>query len=427
MLKSKKIIALLMMAAMFAQSCSRGVAPTAGNFNYVDAPLDSGGVTTSLCQSEGDQDTDGDGVCDSDEVALGTDPNATDSDGDGIDDCDDNVTKCTWFKFIGVSLLSMAGVATVAAGVVAVKNKANMGKWFFSNPSAAEPGIYLNPTQAGSVKINPNSKSQDYFYKDGDNITHNISKNDLIIENATVDVAIGNGSAIAMGQEVISCFHGAALGTIAGGDDATNATDLKVSSYFKNNYLKHGQKIQRYMTKEEFFQFCETKTGIFYGVQVKENTNTFYTRGASTKAFSTIVQSQSVAPGYDSGVTTEYRFVAIPNDFDANAANYSSHNYAGLNAFLNANGNSTKNSTSTLAYYKHLPGQNDPSYSTVYYALTNEAGTGQTILPEANSRDTFVNKLINVLEASKTQGQSKLRTNVIQDEPVDTGTEALME
>lgn len=363
-------MALFITAALFAQGCSRGVSPTSGLPPLIDAPVGGGVVTEALCQQQTppDGDDDNDGICNADEVAAGLDPNNADTGNTGISDGDKKPLLSKWWFWFGTAALG-------TSGYIVARNKQATGKWWFRAPSAntvgtaaneQNMGLFFVPLQDnGEVEFKNTSRADEKFYQkldeDGIMTKHILSYNEVEI---TGNAVFSAGSiAVKKGSRLLSCFHGAQVGTAVA---SAAANRYHVSTYFKDKYIKVGTKIPKYTTLNEFKQFCENRTGIFLGIQALDGVDKYESFGVPTELFDHIIQDtgSNIPAGYKSGVTTAYKFEQD------------------INTYLANNGNSLNG----LKYYRHFPGFDDDQHSTVDHQFANIAGT---TAPSANSLETF--------------------------------------
>jgi hypothetical protein len=345
MLMSKKWIALLIAATFFAQSCSRGVAPTEGSFNFVDTTPNSPQITNSLCEQQGDVDTDSDGICDQDEA--NTDPNDADSDDDGVNDGDEK----SWFAQSG--WWQLLGLAAMGTGVyfLARDNKKN-GKYWFKKPSQEDvigsqnklgAGVYFNPrNNNGSVKYLEGTGSTVRFFSSG-GTRHYVQKTISMVD---ADLVYHTGAmSIKHGGKQLNCIHGAALGVA---QDTGDSKRLLVSMYFKEDYINQTTRMPERVSQSEFFNYCDQNTGSFSATQTVEGADNFFVIAANPGVYATEKSPDGalLGQGYKSGLTTALKFEA---------------DLPGTNVVGNL---------ATIRFFAHHPAHpNDEQYASVDYQV----------------------------------------------------------
>ncbi len=401
MFNGKKLLSLLIAVSFALQGCSRGVTPTQGDFNYTDTAPDSGQMMDALCKDKGG-DADADGLCDNDERALGSNPENPDTDGDGTEDGDER----TWF---GKNKWWLIGTALVGAGGFFVaRDKFKNGKYWFRAPDDSQivdetenvgNGIYFLPKSANGENKFVSASSKDKFYDQG-GVKHYIQKNELEIEGEIVYNA--TEIAVKHGNKLLFCMHGEKLGTAQQSSSLYN-----MSMYFKGptdkpDYLNKntGAKIDKYLTRAEFFNHCEAHSGIFVGTETKNGVDLFFAKGAPIAMFDNIVPAS--VPGYSSGLTVSYQF---END---------------LNAMANSNVN-----LPAVKYFKHHPNHpNDSKYATTDYQVAGSVDVNDMVT--STSLDT--SSASNGLQVFQLMQENNVLANAIVDvEQINENANALSE
>lgn len=354
MFNGKKLLSLLIAVSFALQGCSRGVTPTQGDFNYVDAPLSGGQVTNSLCALVNDVDTDGDGNCDKDEEEMGTNKNLDER------TTEEGPSRTWWQKNRWWALLGIGAVGTVA--FVVARDKIATGDWWFNRPSDAQlnnanAGMYFLPTRDGNkAKIIKATTNEVFKYQDG--VKHIIQFNELVHSGEGTAFNAGD-VAVKAGTTLLSCFHGAEIGTQGTGADRT------VSMYFKSVYLKKTVTTPNYLSRTGFENYCNNNTGMFLAVQLVGNPDSYTVEGIPSDLMKEFVDvpssSQLQAAGYKKGISVGYNFNP-----------------------------STLNATAGQRFYRYLPGHS---------GLTEENKKFQTIDYEY---DSGANHLADFFGASST-------------------------
>lgn len=355
MFNGKKYLSLLIAVSFALQGCSRGVTPTQGDFNFTDTAPDSGQMMDALCDDKGG-DTDADGICNDDEAVIGSNPTLADTDGDGTDDGDEKswFSKNAWWV-IGAPLVG-------AAGFFVARDKINDGKYWFVGPSQNDlveetenvgNGIYFIPRSNNGENLFTKAESKEKFFESGGK-KHYVLKNELAIDGDIVYNA--TEIAVKHGNNVLFCMHGEQLGTI---DAGSNRYD--VSMYFKGtgddpDYLNTNKsKVEKYLTRAEFFNHCDTNSGIYIATETKDGADTYFAKGVPTAMFDNIIPAS--LPGYSLGLTVAYQFY---NDLDTL-----------VNPSL---------SLDDIKYFKHHPSHpNDSKYATTDYQVAGVVNINDTV------------------------------------------------
>lgn len=305
MLHGNKILSFFIITSLMLQSCSREVAPTKGNFNFVDDSVNGSQINNSLCQQKGDADDDNDGVCNKDEEDIGSDPNLDER------TLDDGPSSTWWQRNIWWVALGSTVVGT--AGFIVARDKISTGKWWFNRPSDAElnsggVGVFFLPTKDGNnPKIVKATTNEVFKYADG--TKHIIQFNEVTHDGEGTAFNAGD-VAVKAGTTLLSCFHGAEIGTQSSGADRT------VSMYFKNVYLKKTIATPNYLSRTGFENYCTNNTGMFIAIQLVGNPDRYTVEGVPSEIFQQYIDvpsaSQLATAGYRKGITVGYNFNPTP-------------------------------------------------------------------------------------------------------------------
>ncbi|MEZ4846538.1 MAG: hypothetical protein R2877_06255 [Bdellovibrionota bacterium] len=326
-------------ATFFAQSCSRGVAPTAGNFNFVDGNPDDPQIMNSLCEQQGDTDSNN-LICDSEEESVSA---SADANGDDIIDGNEK----SWFARAG--WWQMLGLAAMGVGTYfLVRDNKKNGKYWLKEPSqedvvagqdALGAGVYLNPrNNNGSVSYLAGTGSSARFFS-SDNTRHYVQKT---ISKVDADLVYHTGSmSIKHGGKMLNCIHGAQLGVQDVGNNR-----LHVSMYFKEDYIKESTRMPKHVTQAQFFNYCDQNTGVYSATQTVEGADNFFVIAANPGVYAFESPQGTIPVGYKSGLTTALKFeAALPGD-------------------------NTANNLTTIRYYAHHPAHpDDEQFASVDYQV----------------------------------------------------------
>lgn len=261
----KKLFALVMILAFGLQSCSKGVSPTpnAGDINPTSTQNDiAKKIKEVLCLEEGDEDSDGDGICDSeDKTDDGYDCSNDDKCIDG-EHPDEYVhpEKSKWWLTTGIIAVGAAG-ATLAV-------KKSTGDWWWNDiikdkPDADE-GIFVVATdKEGNIKVD----STEEFWNVGGEV-YNLYKVKMAATNG-YNLTNFEGGKVGKGENIIICIK-STFGYAQQSSTTFKAT-YYLGDYQKSDYVKAITGQGHGFSEEAVYQHCNEKGGAFLGLQDIQN------------------------------------------------------------------------------------------------------------------------------------------------------------
>lgn len=345
MFTGKKLIALLVALSFALQSCARGVSPTQGlkgaNELTEEGELEET-VNQQLCLMEGDVDTDGDGICDLDDV-----------NGDGYSCADDiycikgddldtysEAKKSKWLLWTGI-----VGVAAIA-GTWFATSKSGWGKrsWPLDlidnneQKDLDQTMLYFKKENAAGLTDVVADSKEEFTQRNGQPYTW---RTDYI--SIGEDYAFGhdyrtiNGNMIRKGSEIAMCTSGR-LGVAAPNAVSVNWQTANSDGTSGPGVTKNVQKVRttvyidkatfnsktkalsrQKLTKSQFDTLCKNNPGVFVGFTTKPKVNgnesKFYTYAYPLELYRTFADA-----GTDYALDVDYMFEGQSGSFPATAA-----------------------------------------------------------------------------------------------------------
>lgn len=298
---NRKILTALVLASFALQSCSQGVAPTPGLTDLTSTTSSStigDSIVENLCLTAGG-DTDGDGICDTDDVA----DDGTDCSQDAF--CMDGTVgdeyvkpeKSKWWLWVGIPSVAILGTFTA---------KIITGDWFWYQLKDAvtedQPIYQFSLDQAGNVEFDSNEK---FFNEAG--VVYN--EFEIWAKGAHgYNLHEFEGPKIEEGGTMKICMNGK-LGTSAVGyvTEAGETSHYKVSATytFEKDYMTLTKQV---LDESQFTALCEgDKLGIYLGLQQKDGK--YYVNAVPVRALNSLVSESLSTPALD----VVYKFDSIPS------------------------------------------------------------------------------------------------------------------
>lgn len=316
MFNRKKMISLLALIAFVFEGCSRAVTPTGpGSIdpNAGEKTLQTQ-ITALICLQEGDADTDGDGICDGDDVSeegydCSQDANCIKP---GMDDGLAKPEKSKWWLYVGGGLI-LAGGATLIA-------KAATGDWWWNeigedHSDANDTNNLVKFYKQFNTSIDANS-TEEFFSIGGETTPHGLMTTSMNADPAQgkwyYSLSPFDGPRIKRGSEVKTCLHGELGVQYQGSEGAVHRA--KVTYYLDENYLKTPK--QEDMTSQAVDTLCRSKKGYFLSYQTGDADAYYVTpipsslittlNSESATAFSILYKFDSLPATVNSGSSIAY-------------------------------------------------------------------------------------------------------------------------
>lgn len=352
MFNGKKLVALIATIAVM-QSCAKGVNPTQNLQNADESTSQEqvqNDVNQTICFLQNDQDSDGDGICDQDDVAEdGTDCSQTDTcDGTTPDEQKKSRGWVPWV--IGGSVVAIAGswFATSKSGW----GTKSWPKDLIDNNEQKDldqmATFFRKDNPVTGLTSTADSKAE--FYSKNNKI-YSFSVNYLKLSDNyafSQDYRSINGHQIRSGNEMAMCTSGV-LGVqhmgayaapwqvvqadgVATNTVTTNVQRVRGTVYInKANYNLAAKEISRqWLTKAQFETYCRNHPGVYQAMSKKpKNPNEetlFYIYAFPLGLYKTFHEV-----GGDYALDTEYWFKGVSGAFPAAAATMVGTEYRSIN------------------------------------------------------------------------------------------------
>lgn len=264
---SKKILALFFIAVFGLQSCSKGVSPTKGASSLNPNSTTTDVATTVndvLCLEEGDSDSDGDGICDADDVdESGFDCSEDENCIDG-EHGDEYVhpEKSKWWITVG-------SIAVGATGATLIAHKLTDDWWWNDiikkKPDEGSTIFTVATDKNGQLGV----ESTEEFSNSGGSV-FNLFNVKMKATNG-YNLKDFGGDSIAKGENILVCIKSTFGFELQSG--TTFKATYHLGDYQKSDYTK--AIVGQHFTEEAFKSHCNEKGGAFLGLQDKQNGSTY--------------------------------------------------------------------------------------------------------------------------------------------------------
>lgn len=296
---NRKILTALVLASFALQSCSQGVAPTPGLTDLTSTTSSSAigsSIVENLCLTAGG-DSDGDGICDTDDIA----DDGTDCSQDAF--CMDGTVgdeyvkpeRSKWWLWVGIPSVAILGTFTA---------KIITGDWFWYQLKDAvtedQPIYDFSLDKSGNVEFDSSEK----FYNEA-GVVYNLFE--ISAQGAHgYNLHEFEGPKIEEGGNLKVCMKGK-LGTSPIGyvTEAGESAYYKVSATytFEKDYMTVTKQV---LNADQFASLCENRIGIFLGMEQADGN--YYVNAIPVRALNSLASESLSTPVLD----VAYKINSLP-------------------------------------------------------------------------------------------------------------------